>query len=336
MNGINAAGLHGAMPNVWRNAVLEAAPDFADMTTGESLPGMEAYGPVFLAHLASVAEMEGDGEREIHLRTTDLRHRREEAAGALAVAHKDRTHEQRGLVRRVAVGLTNLGSAQRKAGQRDARNTLEEAAALAREIGDWRLEALNRLNLGVYWMVVSFPAEFARADAEFAIGYDLAIADDPPLAGDLMTERGTVFYERGMATTDRAVAETYFQQAATHLELAVGLREPNAVLCHQFGQVHRQLGNFDYARAWFEQGIELRENELTPGAGADARLHLAQTLDEANLVAEALSYALSAEAVLARVDEPDPTLQFEVEQTIARLALRAGAMPHVASPTFPH
>ena len=322
LGGTNAVGHHGGMPETWRAEVLDAAPDLVDVTAGEPLPGMEDYGPTFLAHLASVAEMEGDTTRAQRLRTADVGHRRDAAAAALAVAADRRTSDQRGMVRRLAVGLTNLGLAQSNAKDSGALRTLTEAAALAHQLDDWRLEALNRLNLGVYWMTVPAPPDFDRADAEFASGYNLAVTDDPQLAGGLMTERGTVHYERGMSSTDLGVAQGHFRQAANHLQLAMGLREPDAVLFHQLGQVHRRLGEYDAARASFEQAIELREEERTPGAGADARLHLAQSLEEAGLLAEALGFARSAEAVLADVEEPDPDLQFEVERTVARLAVR--------------
>ena len=325
LGGVNALGVHGGMPEIWRTEVLEAAPDFVDVASGEPLPGMEAFGPVFLGHLASIAGMEGDTARMLRLRRADVRYRRDAAAAAVGVAKDRRTSDQNKLVRRLAVGLTNLGPAQSEANDPDALETLTEAAALANELDDWRLEAQNRLNLGVYWMTVPSAPEFERADAEFAAGYKLSIAGDAPLAGELMTERGTVYYERGIRSEDPAAAQRHFEQAANHLQLAVGLREPDAVLFHQLGQVYRHLGDYESARAYFEQAIELREAERSPGAGADARLHLAHALEEAGLLAEALSYAHSAEAVMAGVDEPDPGFQLAVEQTVARLALRVRA-----------
>jgi tetratricopeptide (TPR) repeat protein len=323
LDGLSALGSHGGMHDVWREQVLDAAPDFVNFETGEPVPQMENHAHVFLAYLASVAEMEGNMARAARLRTADVRHRRDAAAGALRVPQDQRTEDQHRLVRRLAVGLTNFGNAQSSDGDPAALDTMQEAAMLAHEIGDWRLEALNRLNLGVYWMTVARPPAFDNADAEFVAGYNLTVADDPGLAGKLMTERGTVFYERGIASGGSSASEAHFQQAAKHLQLAVGLREPDAVLFHQLGQVSRRLGEYDASRAWFEQAIELRETELTPGAGADARVHLAQSLEEGGLVTEALGFARSASAVLAHVDEPDPGLQFEVEQTLARLSLLA-------------
>jgi len=67
----------------------------------------------------------------------------------------------------------------------------------------------------------------------------------------------------------------------------------------------------------------LLENAREPGAGADARLHLALALEDAGLLDEALRYARSAEHALVQAAEPDPALQLDVEQTLARLSLRA-------------
>lgn len=268
--------------------------------------------------------------------TVDVDRRRTAVADALAVPPDRRTDADRALVRHLAVGLTNLGPTQRELGDPAALDTMSEAAALAGEFGDWRLEALNRLNLGVHWMTVPVPPAFDRADTEFAAGYNLAIRDDPPLAGKLMTERGTVHYERALATADPDAARAELELAADLLELTAGLLEltadllelakgqrDHAVLFHQLGQVHRHLCHLEDARAWFEQAIALRETEVEPGAGADARLHLALALEDAGLLGEALSFAHSAEEVLLKAAEPDPTLQLELEETLARLSLRA-------------
>jgi len=325
LDGVAALAVHGSMPDVRRTEILAAAPDFVDVETGEPRPGMEELGAAFPGHLAWVAETEGDLAKAVRLRTAEVAHRRAAAAQALAVAPDRRSQEERAIVRRLAVGLTNLGPTQRERRDPAALDTMTEAAALARELGDWRLETNNRLNLGVYWMTVPVSPDFDRADEEFAAGYKLAIQDDAPLAGKLMTERGTVHYERGRATGDPDAARAEYERSAQLLELAVGLREPDAVLCHQLGQVHRHLGNFEDARAWFEQAIALREMEHEPGAGADARLHLALTLEAAGLLDEALHFARSAEEVLAQAFEPDAALQLQVEQALARLIRRARA-----------
>ena len=331
LDGVVALGLHGGMLDVARTEILAAAADFVDPDTGEPHPGMEEFGPVFLGHLAWVAEMQGDRAKVARLRIADVAHRRAAAAEALSVAPDRRTDGDRALVRRLAVGLTNR--AQLELRDPAGLDAMTEAVGLARTLGDWRLEALNRLNLGVYWMTVPVPPDFERADAEFAAGYKLAIQDDPPLAGKLMTERGTVHYERARATADPDAARAEFERAAQLFELAVGLREPDAVLSHQLGQVHRYLGHHDDARTWFEQAIELRDAEHEPGASADARLHLALTLQGAGLVDEALSFARSAEQVLAQAAEPDATLQLQIEQALARLVLQARASETEQTPS---
>jgi uncharacterized protein HemY len=71
-------------------------------------------------------------------------------------------------------------------------------------------------------------------------------------------------------------------------------RPKHAVLLHQLGQIHRSHGAFSESRACFEQCIALRETEPTPGAGADARLHLARTLEDAKLFDEARAFAVAA------------------------------------------
>jgi len=323
LDGVSALGLHGGLTGVRRAEILAAAADFVDLDTGEPLAGMDKYRGVFLGHLAWLADVEGDRARVLRLRTADVEHRRAAAAGALAVPPERRGDEERGLVRRLAVGLTNMGPTQSALRDPAALDTLNEAAELARELGDWRLEVQNRLSLGVHWMIVPVPPDFDRADAEFADGYNLAIEPDPQLAGMLMTERGTVHFERALVTADRDAARGELEAAADLLELAAGLREPDTVLCHQLGQVHRFLGNLEESRTWFEQGIGLLENAREPGAGADARLHLALALEDAGLLDEALRYARSAEHALAQAAEPDPALQLDVEQTLARLSLRA-------------
>jgi tetratricopeptide (TPR) repeat protein len=325
LDGVTALGVHGGMRQLWHAELLDAAADFVDPDTGEPLPGMEEYGVVLLGHLAWVAEMEGDRARTARLRAADVNHRRTAAANALAVPPERRTEADRALVRRLAVGLTNLGPAQSKMGNPAALDTMTEAIALARQLGDWRLAANNHLNLGVYWMTVPTPPEFDCADKEFTAGYNLAIQDDPPLAGKLMNERGTLHYERALASADPDVVRAELEKAADLLKLAAQLCEPDAVLSHQLGQVHRQLGHLDKARAWFEQAIALRETEPEPGAGADSRLQLALALEDAGLLDEALSFARSAEQVLLQAAEPDRALQLQLEQALARLSLRARA-----------
>ena len=172
-------------------------------------------------------------------------------------------------------------------------------------------------------MTVPVQPEFDKADAEFAAGYKLAIQDDPLLARKLMTERGTVHYERALATADPAAKRAGLELAAERLELAAGIGAPNAKLCHQLGQVHRHLGHLRDCRSWFERAIALHETELRPGAGASARVHLALALEEAGLLEEALSYARGAEQVLAQAADPDPTLQLRIDQALARLSPRA-------------
>jgi hypothetical protein len=321
LDGVDALGTYAGRQDVRHDEIVAAAPDFVDPDTGVPRPGMDAFHTAVLGHLASAAELEGDKAKVVRLRTQDVRARRATASAALAVAPERRDGGQRDLVRRLAVGLTNLGPAQSDLGDAAALATMDEAVALARELGDWRLDALNRLNRGVHHMTVPRPPDFDRAGAEFAAGYSLAIQDDQPLAGKLMTERGTVHYERALASGDPAERAAHLQQAADLLEFAVGLRVPDAVLFHQLGQVHRHLGNLADARAWFEQAIELREQERVPGAGADARLHLAEALEEAGLIDEAISFARSAEELFAQA--PDATLELELDQTLARLALRA-------------
>lgn len=325
LDSVAALGAHGGMSDIARAQVVAAAADFVDPDTGEPHPGMEEFGPVFLGHLAWVADMEGDRTKVVRLRIADVAHRRAAAAAALSVAPDRRSDDDRAVVRRLAVGLTNLGLAQRERRDQSALDTMTEAAGLARTLGDWRLEALNRLNLGVYWMTVPVPADFDRADAEFAAGYKLAIQDDPPLAGKLMTERGTVHYERALATADPDAARPKFERAAELLELAVDQRGPDAVLLHQLGQVHRYLGHLKDSRAWFEQAIALSDTAVEPGAGANTRLHLALAREDASLLDEALSFARSAEQVLAHAAEPDPALQLQIEQALARLTLLAQA-----------
>jgi tetratricopeptide (TPR) repeat protein len=321
LDSVSALHLHAGMTDLRLTETREAAQDLVDPDTGEPLPGMEAYADALLGHLAWVAEAEGDDARALRLRTADVERRREAAAGALSVPPERRTDEDRSLVRRLAVGLTNLAPVQRELRDPRALDSMAEAVALARGLGDWRLEVQNRLNSGVYWMTVPAPPEFERADAEFRVGYDLAAENDPALAGMLMTERGTVHYERGLVTADLDAARDEFELAADLLELATSLRDPDPVLCHQLGQVHRQLGNLAESRAWFEETIALRESELEPGAGGDARLHLALALEDAGLLDEALRFARSAEQVLAQAHEPDAELQMELDQVLARLSL---------------
>lgn len=325
LDGISAIGVHTGRADVWHAELHDAAPDFVDAGSGEPRPGMEEMAAIFVGHLASLAELEGDYAEVARMRAIDVKNRRAAAADALAVGPERRNDEEYGLVRRLVVGLTNLGSAQSKVRASGAVPTMREAIRLAREIGEWRLQALNHLNLGAHWMTVPSPPEFDRAEEEFAAGYELAIEADPPLAGKLMTERGTVQYERGRASGDPAAAQAHYEKAADLLELAVGLREPDAVLFHQLGQVHRHLGNFGDARAWFEQTIALADADRIPGSGADARLHLALTLEAAGLVDEALSFARSAEQLVAQMAEPDPDFVHGLEQTLARVELRARA-----------
>lgn len=327
IEGVVALSMHGVLPDAGRLEILEAAQDFVDLDTGEPLPGMEEYARAFPQLLAGLAEMDGDRAKALRLRTADVAARRARAVGALAVPPDRRSPEERDGIRRLAVGLTNLGPAQSDRGEPGALDTMDEAIQLARDLGDWRLEAQNLLNRGVHWMTVPAPPAFDRADEEFEAGYKLTIEPDPRFAGKFMTERGTVYYERAMATPDAGEQRKQLERAAQLLELAVGLREPDSVLFHQLGQVHRFLGNLEESRAWFEQTIAVRDAEREPGAGADARLHLALTLEQAGLLAEALRYALSAEEVLAEALEPDPALQLRIEEAVARLALLARASP---------
>ena len=132
-------------------------------------------------------------------------------------------------------------------------------------------------------------------------------------------------YERAQMTSDPDVAQAEFERAAQLLELATNLREPDAVLFHQLGQVHRHLGNLKDSRAWFEQAISLRDMEFQPGAGADARLHLAFALEDSGLLDEAMNFARSAEEALEKMDDPDTALQMRIEQTLARLSLSVRA-----------
>jgi tetratricopeptide (TPR) repeat protein len=233
----------------------------------------------------------------------------------------DRDDAQRALLRRLAVGLTNLGLVQNHGGHAEALSTMQEGLELAREIADWRLQVLNHLNIGVYFMTVTSPPEFARAESEFRRGYDLAINDDPLLAGRLMIERATVFYERGMTSPDPASARPLFEQAAGYLQLAAGLRDADSVLAHQRGLVHGRLGEFDQSRRWFEHAIELKEARGPAGAGADSRLHLALMLEQAGLLTEARSFAHSAKEAIAQARQPDPGLELQIEQADARLSL---------------
>lgn len=325
MEGVVALAAHGAMVDVARTEILDAASDFVVLESGEPLPGMEEFGEAFLGHLAWVAEMDGDRARVVQMRIADVAARRAAAEATLLKASEDRTDADQGVLRRLGVGLTNLGRAQLDAREPSAHETMTEAIGIARGLGDWRLEALNRLNLGVYWMTVPPTPDFDRAEDEFDAGYKLAIEDDPGLAGKLMTERGTLHYEKAMRAADPGVRRGHLDRAAELLELAVGLREPDAVLFHQLGQVHRFLGHLGDSRAWFEQAIALRDFEREPGGGADARLHLALTLEDAGLLDEALRFARSAEEVLARATDPDPSLQVSIEGAVARLALLAHA-----------
>ena len=325
LNSVSALMLHGGLPDIAHAEIIDAAPDFVDLDTGEPNPGMEEFGPELLGPLAWVAETEGDRAKVVRLRKADVAHRRAAATKALSVAQDRRSDDDNALVRRLAVGLTNLGLAQRDSRDQTAVDTMTQAAELARMLGDWRLEALNRLNLGVYWMTVPSPPNFDQADNEFDAGYKLAIQDDKALAGKLMTERGTVHYERAQMTSDPDVAQAEFERAAQLLELATNLREPDAVLFHQLGQVHRHLGNLKDSRAWFEQAISLRDMEFQPGAGADARLHLAFALEDSGLLDEAMNFARSAEEALEKMDDPDTALQMRIEQTLARLSLSVRA-----------
>jgi tetratricopeptide (TPR) repeat protein len=309
------------LADLWRREVLAAAGDFVDIGSGRPHPGMERFASAFIGHLASIAQLEGDHRRHVELLTADLALRRAAAADALGVAPEDWTDVERDAVRRVAVGLTNLGVAQKEVGDAGALASFEEAVRLAHALGDWRLEARNHMNVGVFHMVGIQGVDFEAADAAFAAGYELAAGEDAPLAGMLMTERGTVEYERGLAAHDADAARAHFERAAERLELATGLREPDAVLFHQLAQVYRHLGDVMSARAWFEQTIALREHELAPGAGADARLHLAYALEEAGLIDEALQYARSADQVLSRMREPPADLRLDTDEAIARLEL---------------
>ena len=77
--------------------------------------------------------MEGDGERAVRLLIADVDQRRAAAADALAVASERRTDTDRDLIRRLAVGLTNLGRAQNEQRDPAAAVAITEAVALARE-----------------------------------------------------------------------------------------------------------------------------------------------------------------------------------------------------------
>jgi tetratricopeptide (TPR) repeat protein len=279
--------------------------------------GREEHARAFLPYLAAT---EPDPERVVALRERHAANCRVTASSALSTDPTLRTDSERSVVRPLAVALTNLGMAQTAGRNADGVGSLDVARRLAHELGDWRLEASNRMNLGVHLMEVPSPPDVNGAEAEFQQGYDIAIAQDPQLAGRLMTERGTVFFERGMATHG-ADARAYFERAAERLELALRLMEPNAVLLHQLGQVHRRLGNFAASREWFELAIELRDTQDAPGASADTRLHLAESLEDAGLLGEALTFARSADTALADAHSPAADLQLEIERTIARLSV---------------
>ena len=186
-----------------------------------------------------------------------------------------------------------------------------------------RLEALSRLNLGA-WTTVPSPVEFDRADEEFAAGYELSIQDDPPLAGMFMVSAAP-------STTRARTSERRFGGCSgplragrgPALDLALGLREPDAVLLHQLGQVHRHLGHPADARAWFEETIALSDADQIPVRRRRAPPPRADP--RGGLFDEALSFARSAEQVLAQARDVDQNVARDLAQTLARLEASARA-----------
>lgn len=293
-------------------------------------PGIEA-GWVFVNDaLGEMARRRSDPKSaERHDRMT-LAYRRARAEGI--VPSGANTPAERDALRSLAVGLNNLGQSLIQRQRLEARRCLVEAACLSRRIGDSRLEALVRLNLGTAYMTIGGLRSLDRAHLQFSQAIAKTTSGDRGLRAKLRTELGTVEYERALAGEQGLAPEEFrsrLERAKEHFVGALNLVPPyasgsRAVLHNQLGQILRRLGRIDECRAHFARSIELEELDGTVANAVRSRLNLAYALDEAEFKSEALAYAVSARRELRAAGIDDPELAPAAEASIARLSRSTG------------
>ncbi len=171
----------------------------------------------------------------------------------------------------VARSLTNLGTAQRGAGQVEAAiAAYNEAIALMEELDDPVNQAQTRLNLGNAYWAMGQPqqalAHFLQAEPVFRRAHDtLRLAR-------VNTNMGVVYLQLGQLEQAHAALTT-----AIDLNRLVGDRRLSANALDTMGELHLRLGQPAAALGWFEQAwAELGELATQPaytGLASEIRAH---------------------------------------------------------------
>jgi hypothetical protein len=290
----------------WERQIDEVMKQFIDPETGLARPGLEWEWLFMMDFLAEAAEHDTDWTSTERYNAQTVAVRRDRASAILSRPHDGWDNSERDLVRSLAVGLHNLGRAQSRLGFRVAQDTLLEGIDLARALSDGKLEAQMHLDLGVAYMTVEELKSFIAAEREFGEGLRLVPTDDVLLKAKILTELGTVSYERCLTieTTKGRTREGFslLKEAKKQYDLALELTPAEAisslaVIHRQLGMVWAQVSVVHYVseyRSHLEAAIVLREREGNLYKASATRLDLARLLGLAGFQSEALAFAQAA------------------------------------------
>jgi tetratricopeptide (TPR) repeat protein len=287
----------------WELLVNELKPFFVDERTQGPLSGREHEWRMLMDYCIRLAQESQNWAEAERYQRIDVKWRRQVAARVLDANPKTLDHDGRNAIRSLAVALNELGLSERETGNADCKCTFEEVINLSKRIGDYGLEAVASLNLGVAYVTLDALYDLDKAEQCYRHGLDLVLERDTLTRSKYLSELGFIYWARfnkaQEAQQPKDELERYFNDARGFYEAALSLTPPDALASlavkhNALGQIYGRAGLFDESMLHYRKAILYLERSGDLFNAGKTRLGAAQVLRNAHSPQDALDYAYSA------------------------------------------
>ncbi|MGA8139653.1 MAG: CHAT domain-containing protein [Desulfobaccales bacterium] len=318
----------------WAQLVQEIVPDLVDPDTDGPRPHLEEEWNLVTQHRVNLAREERRWPEAIRLQTLRLEGNRRLAAPYLALPWKQLDEKGRIIIRNLGASLHEMAQVQLDSGDADCIKNYKAALSMAEETGDQAGAAICAFNLGYAYRML--PKLHNPAQAEYWCRRSLELYSEKDLWA-----RGKCYYELGhielahfrqakKSGGTKDILLLHLKGALKNYRQALKLLPPEAVV--DLAAIHHALGNlFGYTdnpalvRRHYRLAIGYFEQIGDRYHAAGTCINMANRLEEAGRLSDALEYALAARRNFESLGDRAQKEIEVAESTIARIekALKA-------------
>ena len=287
----------------WRRLVEAVTPDYVDPYTDRPLPGREEDWTFFTEYRVRLAQEERNLDKAERLQRLRIDWDRARASAALATPPRQRSDNQRRVIRFLAVGTHGLGQIQRENKDPSCAESYREAFDLSQSIGDRAGQAVCAFNCGCAYTEITALRDFDAAEGWFRQSLDLHPPGDAIGRGKTLGRLGNLALRRFDDAREKRRPEEelleFVNDAARHFQQTLQLFPPTAIVdlgvTHdQLGYLFGEVGDFERALQHYQQNLRYSEQAGEIFKAGQSRYNVGVKLLNAGRFDDARAYADAA------------------------------------------